>query len=324
MALFSLRYDLRCPPFGVASSAELAATALEQCEWADGLGFATVVLCEHHGSPDGYLPSPLVMAGAVAARTRNLRITIAALIAPLHDPIRIAEDLAVVDVISNGRLIPVLSGGYVASEFETFGRKLSDRAAYMEEIVPLLEKAWTGEPFEYRGRTVRVTPRPVQQPRPPIFMGGSSKAAARRAARLADHFVPTVPEYFEVYREERRKLGKPDPGPSPQGMQFVHVSEDPDAAWERIAPHAMHETNAYGKWIEEAGTDAPYERVDDPDALRASGQYEVLTPDELLERLRAMGPAAGVTLHPLMGGMDPDLSWESLRLIESKVLPALR
>lgn len=326
MALFGLRYDLRCPEFSKATPAELTATAVEQCAWADGLGFATVTLSEHHGSPDGYLPSPVVLGAAIAARTTKLRLVLAALIAPLHDPIRLAEDVAVLDVVSGGRVIPVLSGGYVASEFATFGRKLSDRRQVMDEIVPLLEKAWTGEPFEYRGTTVRVTPRPVQRPRPPIFMGGASPAAARRAARLADHFIPTVPELFEIFREERAKLGKPDPGPLQRTAgNFLWVAEDPDAAWQRIAPHALHETNAYARWLADTGGDAsPYQLVESADELRATGAYAVVTPDELIETVRGMGPLDTVMLHPLMGGIEPEFSWQCLRLVETKVLPALR
>ena len=326
MALFGLRYDFRLPPFGTATQAELYQTALEQCEWADRLGFATVTLSEHHGSPDGYLPSPMVFAAAIAGRTRNLRLMLAALIAPLHDPIRLAEDLAVLDVLSQGRILPVISGGYVESEFKTFGRELSERKEIMDGIVPLLERCWTGEPFEYRGATVRVQPRPFSQPRPPIFMGGASKPAARRAAKYADHFIPTVPELFELFREERRKLGKPDPGPLPRTTgNFLWVAEDPDAAWEVIAPHALHETNAYGEWVAASGGDAsPYEKVENADALRALGTYPVMTPDELIETARAMGPLDAVMLHPLMGGLDPKFSWECLRLIETRVLPALQ
>jgi alkanesulfonate monooxygenase SsuD/methylene tetrahydromethanopterin reductase-like flavin-dependent oxidoreductase (luciferase family) len=323
--LLNLRYDLRRAPFAEATSAELAATALEQCAWADRLGFATVTLSEHHGSPDGYLPSPLVFGAAVAARTRTLRLLIAALIAPLHDPIRLAEDIAVLDVVSGGRVIPVLSGGYVESEFATFGRQLSERAGVMEGIVPLLERAWSGEPFEHRGATVRVTPRPAQRPRPPIFMGGASKAAARRAARHADHFIPTLPAFFDTYREERVKLGKPDPGPPPRALgSFIHVSEDPERDWARIAPFAMHEMNAYGAWMAASGTAGPYQPIADADALRATGQYPVMTPDELIAAARELGPMDAIMLHPLMGGLDPELSWQSLELFESKVLPAIR
>jgi len=321
---FTLRYDLRCPPFAKVSHAELYATALEQCAWADRLGFAGVILSEHHGSPDGYLPSPLVFGAAVAARTRNLRIHFAALIAPLHDPLRLAEDLAVLDVVSGGRVVPVLAGGYVESEFRAFGRKLSDRARVMEEIVPFLERAWSGEPFEYQGRTVRVTPRPVQRPRPPIFMGAASAPAARRAARHADYLIPQLPEFWEIFRAERLRLGKPDPGAlAPTTGNFVYVAEDPDAAWERIAPYAMHEMNAYGRWMAEADTAGPYRPIEDPDALRATGTYPVLTPQALVDQIRSLGPACSVLVHPLMGGMDPELSWASLELLERKVLPAL-
>lgn len=326
MALFGLRYDFRNAPFGKATQAELYQTALEQCEWADRQGFVTVTLSEHHGSPDGYLPSPMVFAAAIAARTQNLRLMLAALIAPLHDPIRLAEDLAVLDVVSKGRILPVISGGYVESEFKTFGRALSERKEIMDGIVPLLEKCWTGEPFEHRGATVRVQPRPFTQPHPPLFMGGASKAAARRAAQYADHFIPTVPELFELFREERKKLGKPDPGPLPQTTgNFLWVAEDKDAAWDVIAPHALHETNAYGAWVEATGGDvSPYEKVEDADALRALGTYVLMTPDELVEKIKTMGPMDAVMLHPLMGGIDPAFSWECLRLIEAKVLPAVR
>jgi alkanesulfonate monooxygenase SsuD/methylene tetrahydromethanopterin reductase-like flavin-dependent oxidoreductase (luciferase family) len=325
VALLGLRYDLRRPDFARASHAELYAAALAQCEWADRLGFASVTLSEHHGSPDGYLPSPLVFAAAVAARTRNLRILLAALVAPLHDPLRLAEDLAVLDVVSGGRVIPVLSGGYVRGEFEAFGRRLSERAERMEEVVPFLEKAWSGEPFLHRGREVRVTPRPVQRPRPPILLGGASAAAARRAARLADHFIPSVPELFETFRAERIRLGRPDPGPLPRTSgPFVWVAEDPDAAWERIAPHALHENNAYARWAAESEAASPYVEVRDADALRRSGTYPVYTPEELVVRMRALGPGGALTLHPLMGGLDPAFSWECLHLVEAKVLPALR
>ncbi len=325
MPIFSLRYDLRCAPFDTTTSADLVAVALDQCEWADRLGFATVTLSEHHGSPDGYLPSPLVFGAAIAARTRSLRLVIAALIAPLHDPVRLAEDIAVLDVVSGGRVIPVVSGGYVESEFRAFGKRLSDRARVMEEIVPWLTRAWTGEPFEHNGTTVRVTPRPVQRPRPPIFMGGASEAAARRAARHADHFIPTVPQFYSIYRDERAKLGKPDPGPLPRTTgNFLYLAEDPDAAWERIAPYAMHEMNAYGQWMAEAGATGPYQPVDSADALRAAGNYVLMTPEELIEVARGMAPLDTILFHPLMGGMDPELSWASLRLFETKVLPVLR
>src|SRR5204863_6714265 len=116
-----LRFDLRNPDIAGTTMAERYAAAIDMAEWADGLGFAIIVLSEHHGSADGYLPSPLTMAAAMAARTKQVRIQIAALIAPFHDPLRIAEDIAVVDLVSNGRLDVVIANGYVPGEFDMFG-----------------------------------------------------------------------------------------------------------------------------------------------------------------------------------------------------------
>lgn len=323
--MFGLRYDLRCPAFAEASNADLMETAIEQSAWADKRGFVSVTLSEHHGAEDGYLPSPLILGGAIAARTRDVRIVLAALIVPLHDPLRLAEDLAVLDVISRGRIIPVLSGGYVEEEFQAFGKQLSDRASAMDAIVPFLKRAWTGESFRHEGRTVRVTPRPVQRPHPPLFMGGASAPAARRAARLGDHFIPSRAEYWDLYREERIRLGKADPGQAPLTTgNACFVAEDPDAAWEIIAPHAMHETRAYGEWAKAAGVDTGYRPVESSQELRERGDYPVYTPEELVERARALGPAGTVMLHPLVGGLSPDFSWEMLELFEKRVMPELR
>lgn len=325
MLVLGIRFDFRNPAFAGTTMAERYRCALEQCEWADRLGFDSVTLSEHHGSDDGYLPSPLAMAAAIAARTERLRIRIAALVAPLHDPLRVAEDAAVVDQLSGGRLDLVLTNGYVPSEFAMFGRALSDRARLVTEAVETLRHAWTGEPFEHRGRTVRVTPTPFQQAGPPIWLGGSSDAAARRAARIADMFLPSLPEFWESYRDELRRLGRPDVGPMPPfGPSYVHVTDDPDATWHAIAPYALHEMNAYGAWAAESGAMTGYEPVADLETLRASGMYRVVTPDEHVAAVRAMGDVAVVTLHPLMGGVPPALAWENLRAFEDRVLPRLR
>jgi alkanesulfonate monooxygenase SsuD/methylene tetrahydromethanopterin reductase-like flavin-dependent oxidoreductase (luciferase family) len=320
-----IRYDLRCPSrFGVDRAA-LYAAALEQCRWADRLGFESVALSEHHGVSDGYLPSPIVFGAAVAGSTRGLRIRMAALVAALHDPLRLAEDLAVLDLASGGRLDVLLTNGYVPSEFAMFGRKLSERARAVEEAVAVLDRAWSGERFEHRGRSVRVTPRPAQSPRPAIWLGGSSSAAARRAARIADGFAPSAPAYWNDYRDALRELGKPDPGPLPRsaGGAFLYIADDPDAAWTEIAPHALHEMNSYGRWAAASGADTGYAPVEDPDALRAQGLYRVVTPKECVELIERTGPDGSLTLHPLMGGLDPDFAWHSLTLFEHEVLPAL-
>ncbi len=324
MPFFALRFDLRNPAFAGTTMTERYQAALDMSEWADRLGFVAIVLSEHHGVDDGYLPSPLTMAAAIAARTTNARISLAAVVAPFHDPLRLAEDLAVVDIISEGRLDVVLANGYVADEFAMFGRRLSDRPAASQEVVTTLRAAWSGEPFSYRGRTVRVTPAPHQPGGPPISLGGTSEPAARRAARLECGFSTPSLGAWDFYRDEVVAQGRPDPGPYPGGdTSFFHLAPDVEKGWAEVAPYALHEANSYGRWMAEAGvgSEGGYTPAADADALRATGQYRVLTPDDLVAELQAGGPFAFALFHPMMGGIPPELGWSSLRLFEEEVLP---
>ena len=324
MPQFHLRYDLRQPEFCQAASADMYNAAIEQCAWGEQHGFSACHLSEHHASPDGYCPTPLLLASAVAARTEAMMIYIAALIAPLHDPVRLAEQLAVIDTISRGRILPIISAGYRVEEFEAIGKSLSDRKDYMEMIGPFLNKAWSGQPFEHEGREITITPRPHSQPRPPILMGGSSRAAARRAARDADFFIPSGPEIFEMYREELAKLDKPDPGPMPpSSTAVVFLAEDPDEYFEQIGPHLQHETNMYADWSEKAGTHSPYRRCETLADVRESPSYHVFTPEQMVEHCAEVGDTASVLFHPLCGGIHPDLAWQSLKLFADKVVPEL-
>jgi alkanesulfonate monooxygenase SsuD/methylene tetrahydromethanopterin reductase-like flavin-dependent oxidoreductase (luciferase family) len=320
--LFGLRFDFRNPDFAHTTAAERYAAGLEIAEWADRLGCVTIVVSEHHGSPDGYLPSPLPMVAAMAARTTNVRFIVAALIAPFYDPLRLAEDMVVLDHLSRGRVDLVVAAGYVREEFAMYGVPMRERGKRVTEVVQTLKAAFTGRPFAFRGRTVHVTPSPYRTGGPSISLGGSSEAAARRAARIADGFLPSVPEVWDFYRDEVRKLGNPDPGPSPIGpTRVVALAEDPDEGWERMAPFFLHETNAYGVWQAQDDVATPYRMVADVDALRRTGQYAVLTPAQFVEELRA-APFAFALLHPMCGGMPIDLAWSSLRLFETQVLPA--
>ncbi|MSV90569.1 MAG: LLM class flavin-dependent oxidoreductase, partial [Actinobacteria bacterium] len=182
MPVLGIRYDFRNPPIGGTTMAERYACALEQCVWAEDLGFGSVTLSEHHGVDDGYLPSALTMAAAIAARTSRIRIRIAAVLPSLYHPLRLAEEVAVVDNISNGRLELVVTNGYVPSEFTMFDETLDNRVKRVVETVRVLRQAFTGEPFEFRGKTVRVTPAPAQPGGVPIWLGAASEGAARRAA----------------------------------------------------------------------------------------------------------------------------------------------
>ena len=326
MAFFGIRFDMRMPSMAPGTRADRYKASVDMVEWADSLGFVIAVLSEHHGSPDGYLPSPLPLAAAMAARSQNIRIGISAMVSSFHDPLRLAEDVAVVDLISGGRLDLTLTNGYVGSEFDMFDVPLSGRAARTTEAVSVLKQAWAGEPFEFRGRMGQDLPTPAQPGGPAISLGGSVEAAARRAARIADGFMPSTPDIWEFYVDECVKLGKPDPGPYMGGdTSVIHVATDVDEGWAELAPYAMHEVNAYGEWAAGAGIEGAtgFVRTEDPDALRATGQYRVMTPEELVAELTAKGPFAFCMLHPLVGGLPPELAWKSLKLIETEVIPNL-
>ena len=320
--LFGLRFDFRNPPFAGTTPAERYEAALEMAEWADRLGCVSIAVSEHHGSPDGYLPSPLTMAAAIAARTQHVRLMFAALIAPFYDPLRLAEDLIVLDHLSKGRVDVIVAAGYVSDEFAMFGVPMRERVERVTEVVHTLKAAFAGEPFEYRGRSVRVTPAPYTDGGPNVVLGGSSEAAARRAARIADGFLPSVPEVWDFYRDEVQQLGRPDPGPSPIGQnRTMALAEDVEKGWAQMGPFFLHEANAYGTWQAEEGVASPYRTAAGIDELRASGQYAVLTPGESIEELKA-APFPFAFFHPLCGGMPIDLAWSSLELFEREVMPA--
>ncbi|MEX5631193.1 LLM class flavin-dependent oxidoreductase [Parafrankia sp. FMc2] len=319
--LFALRFDFRNPDLAGTSMADRYAAALDMAEWADQLGCVTIAVSEHHSSPDGYLPSPIPMLAAMAARTKNVRFLVAALIAPFYDPLRLAEDLIVLDNISKGRVDLIVGAGYVREEFAMYDVPMNERAKRVTETITTLKAAFSGEPFEYRGRTVHVTPSPHRPGGPSLLLGGNSEAAARRAARIADGFIPALPEIWEFYRDEVQKLGRPDPGTSPVGMnKVVALAEDPEDGWQQMAPYFFHETNAYGAWQAENNVASPFHSKSGLEQLRADGQYRVLTPDQLVAEQKE-APFPFVQFHPLCGGIPPEAAWASLRLFEREVLP---
>lgn len=322
MAQWILRLDLRSPAF-VGDNKSLYPAGLDMAACADEIGFDKCMLSEHHGAEDSYLPSPLVYGAAVAARTRRLKLSISALILPLHDPLRIAEDAAVLDHVAQGRLELVLVAGFLPTEFAMFHQPIAQRGTLLEDHVTVLRQAWRGESFEYRGRTVRVTPRPWQPAGPPLLLGGATPLAARRAARCGDGFVPGVAGLYEIYAATCASLGKPC-APAPVfGPMAIFVSEDPEGTWRRIAPHALHETNSYARWYAEGAIPGPYGHFDDADSLRATGLYQVLTPAQCIDLAHRLGSRGQMFVHPLLAGLDPAIGRETLRLLEDRVLPAL-
>jgi alkanesulfonate monooxygenase SsuD/methylene tetrahydromethanopterin reductase-like flavin-dependent oxidoreductase (luciferase family) len=322
--VFIMRFDMRAPGHDAAARAELYATAIEMAKWGESRGCLQAVVSEHHGSADGYLPSPLILASAMAAATQSLPIQVAALIVPLHDPIRLAEDMAVLDTLSRGRVSYVTAVGYVKSEYEMMGRPFKGRGRRMDASLAAIKQAWAGEPFEYDDRPVRVAPRPFTPGGPTLFMGGNSAAAVRRAARFGMGLIAQGgdPSLEAIYKEACAEFEQ-TPGlciiPPEGAVMSAFVAEDVDQAWSEIGPHLLHDAQAYARWMGEANLSATKSTATSVDELRAEqGNYRIFTPGEAVAHMEATGP---LLLQPLCGGLSPDLAWPSLELIVSEVLP---
>jgi alkanesulfonate monooxygenase SsuD/methylene tetrahydromethanopterin reductase-like flavin-dependent oxidoreductase (luciferase family) len=326
MAMFVMRFDMRRPSFSPASPGELYGAALEMAQWAEANGLMAVTVSEHHGVDDGYLSSPFVMAAAIAGRTKSIMINIAAALAPLHDPLRLAEDLAVLDLVSGGRVMTVLGLGYRPEEYAMFDKNWKTRGKDFDALLGVLKQAWTGEPFEYDGRIVQVTPTPLTQPHPMILAAGSTERAAKRAAKHGLSFLPALgaPALAQTYYDECARLGtQPGMVLSPSGPAFVHVADDPDKAWAELGDYLFYETSVYGSWQLPGQTSHVHSHAKSVDELRAEGSYKIVSPEECVELAKSLAPMDTIVLHPLIGGMPPEAAWSSLELIASKVIPNL-
>ncbi|MFI6767178.1 LLM class flavin-dependent oxidoreductase [Streptomyces sp. NPDC050355] len=321
-----VRFNLVDPsPTPAALTARYRA-AVEMAAFADDRGLSMVQTEEHHATTNGWMPSPLTFAGAVFGATRRIGVTVSALITPLHDPLRLAEDLASLDLLSGGRLTTVAGLGYRPEEYAAHGKDWRRRGALQDEVLATLLSAWTGEPFTYQGRTVRVTPRPYTRPHPPLLIGGSSRAAARRAARLGLPLFPSahLPELAAYYHEQRAAFGTDgwvlQP---PDRTSLLHLSEDPDRTWAEYGGHLLHEARTYASWQSAGTRSAVRSSARDAEGLRREGVYRVLTPDECVKLAQETGAQGSLILHPLCGGMPVDEGWRSLHLFAERVLPRL-
>jgi probable F420-dependent oxidoreductase len=304
--------------------AEYYAECLDEVAEADRLGFDTVWMSEHHLTPDGFLPSPLVMAAAIAARTNQIRIGTSILVLPLHHPLRVAEDVAVADLLSGGRMVVGVGQGYAEREFAAFGIERQHRAALLEEGVDILRQALGRGRVTMHGRhwsfdDIPVTPSPRRNV--PIYVGGVSEAALRRAVRIGDGVIIYCATPGDL-RERRALLDaqlvqaneSTTPDPPLVCTSILHVAEDPDQAWAEAAPGIAY---LEGNIAKDSNADP---------LLQDREEYLVGTPEDIAGRL--------VSLHrevrfnhfaywARLPGLSHSRAMHSLNLVKSRVLPAL-
>ncbi len=331
---FGMWYDFRNPPAWKRPYDQLYNEIIDQIVWGEENGFDDIWLSEHHFIEDGYSPSLLPIAAAIASRTKKIHIGTSVILMPFHNPVRMAEDAATVDVISGGRFELGVGVGYKVEEFESFAISSKERGARTNEGLEIIRRLWEGETLTFEGKyytvtKAKLTPEPIQQPRPPIWVGGFTPPALRRAAKYGDGYIGVGPlkEAYERYVTALEKVGKSTTDIRLAGGYFWLIpSEDPDKTWNEAAEHVRYQVNAYAEWSEKAGMPL-FPKVPDTDALRESGLFQVVDVDTCIQMIRDYALETPLT-HYYSWTLPPGLpaSWiqPHLELFTSKVIPAFR
>jgi alkanesulfonate monooxygenase SsuD/methylene tetrahydromethanopterin reductase-like flavin-dependent oxidoreductase (luciferase family) len=327
---FGVWYDFRNPTPWQRPFESFYAETLNQIVAAESLGFDSVWLTEHHFCDDGYTPSPLVIAAAIGARTKRMRIGTNLMILPLHNPVRVAEDAAIVSLLTGGRFDLGVGVGYRELEFNEFGRKLSHRPSLMEEGVALIRRAWAGEPLNFQGKRyshgdIRVLPAPEHKPR--IFMGGLMEPAIERAACIGDGFLSTGGIGEALYSEMLTKVGRPPNAGAICAGHWAVVSDDPERERAIVGPHILYQANTYIDW----GAFGPPEttpRFADLDAAIAGGLHRIWDVEtavtELTKWLRDSPQVIDVHFWAQFPGESLASGQRRLEVVAQKVLPRVR
>lgn len=304
--------------------AALTRETVETATTAESLGFDAAWLGERHFAHETVVASaPFTLAAAVAATTDTIRVGTSVSVLPLHHPVRLAEQLAVLDAISAGRVTLGGGIGYLAAEYETFGADPDRRVAELLDALEVIEAAADHEPLAYDGRLhevadVTIEPAYTQDPRPPVWLGGTVPAAMQRAAAVADGFVG-VPMGTGFYRGMRATLEEACEDYetfATAAMVNVFVAEETEAALETVRPGLAGLERRYARWM---GFDPP----DEPDT--STGVYG--TPSEVIGGLREYADILGPDVHLIVRLHYPDVppaaSESALALFGDEVLPEL-
>ncbi len=321
-------YDFRNPEGSGLSNPDLYAQVLDQISAIDQAGYDVVWFTEHHFVEDGYLPSWTPVAGAVLGRSKRLRVATDIALLPFYHPVRLAEDLAVLDNLSGGRVELGVGMGYAPHEFKGFGIPVSRRVSLTEEGLDVLRLAWSGEPFSYHGKRyhfddLSVTPKPVQPGGPPLWMGAMTEAGADRAARYGAHFLPQGEG--EVLDRWRAQVTARGDDPSTRRVGIIRpwlVTDDRDRDWPPIRTAERYRMSVYARFFAEA--DASF-GLSGPD--RIDQAWIIGDPDQVRDRLGDFIEAHGFTdliTHGVPPGMSPEQLTPSLVRFAQEVMPALR
>jgi alkanesulfonate monooxygenase SsuD/methylene tetrahydromethanopterin reductase-like flavin-dependent oxidoreductase (luciferase family) len=313
-----LYYDFRCLD-GPAGLTARWRGIVEQVQWAEGLGYGSAWVSEHHFVDDAYASSPLTLAAALAARTERMQLGTNVVVLPVHHPLRLAEEALTVDALSGGRLRLGVGLGYRQVEYAPFGTAIASRKGRFETHLAVLRRAFGG--VEVDG--VRVSPPPVRPGGPQVWIGALSPAAIERAARCGDGFLCVLPEQLPLYLDARRRFGLDD-GRVALGTQWI-IAEDPEQTFARIGRHILYQVNAYAEFGA-FGPPAHVPRLTEPAELLDLGHYRLFDAEGAaaeLTRIVAGTPVIDWFAWTLFPGEPLDSAAERIEYTARHVRPAL-
>jgi alkanesulfonate monooxygenase SsuD/methylene tetrahydromethanopterin reductase-like flavin-dependent oxidoreductase (luciferase family) len=326
---FGLMYDCRRTPDSPLSMTDVYAATVEQAVLADRLGIDEIWFTEHHFLADGYLPAFQPLAGAIAARTNKIRISTDIALLPLYHPIRLAEEMAVLDHLSNGRMELGIGMGYVPDEFKAFGVPLKNRVSLTEEGIDILRLAWSDGPFSYRGRRyhlddIDVHPKPVQPGGPPLWIAAMSEPGARRAARFGTHLLPQghPRDVLDPWREAVRSSGGDVDDFRVGIIRSFYVSDDRERDWPLIRQAERFRMSVYSRFM--TATPDRY-GWHDPGAIPQSAYMG--TVEECAAEMASFVRQYGITdlvSSGLPPGVDPAFMGPNIERMATEVLPRVR
>ena len=321
-------YDFRNPVNSGVSDAHLYAEILEQVKWLDQIGADMVWFTEHHFVEDGYLPSWVPVAGAMAAVTSHVRFGTDICLMPFNHPIRLAEDLAVLDNISGGRVDIGLGMGYAPHEFRGFGFSPSRRVSLMNEGIEVLQQCFTGERFSYHGKRyqfedVIIKPGYVQKGGPPIWLAAMSEPGALRAAHYDTNFLPqglrkkSFDPWVKALQSTDRKTSDKRVGI----IRSILVTDDRSADWPVIRAAEKYRMQLYNRFFEESGEGFGETGEPVPQTWIVGDVEHCIA--ELKSFIREFGITDIVTMA-VPPGLRADQMGDSLQLLFSEVVPRLK
>lgn len=328
---FGYLYDFRNPAQWRRPWHTVYQETLDLVAWSESVGFRGAWVPEHHGADDGYMPTPNVALAAMAARTTSIRIGAAVAIAPLQHPVRFAEECAVLDILSNGRVETAVGIGYRRREYQMHGEEFGKRGNRFDEFLHIVRSLWSGETVNFAGRhynvrDARITPIPDRRMMP-LYIGGFVEKAIERVVKYGDGYFGNE-EVWDLYAAKLIQHGR-DPAQATIRIPglFLTVAEDPERAMEELAPYYHHVYACYSAWMNEdhaLGIDRPMDPMD-VETFKRSGVLQILTPEEAVAHFTALKQRMPVDHYVMMRppGLPAERFVEYAQLFADKVIPAV-